>query len=185
MRFICIVIFTICSTLAYAQTRADSTQRKTIDTTHHHSARKAVYLSAILPGAGQIYNKKWWKAPIIYAAGGTLGYFVAANQHNYIIFRNGFRVVADTSNHQSTYIIGGINYNFEQLRTGRELYRKNRDLSIIGVVLVYVVNLVDANVDGHLFDFDMSDDLSLHWQPNMQLYAGGYIPSLTLKFNFK
>ncbi len=128
-----------------------------------HSPKKAVILSALLPGAGQVYNKKAWKVPIIYALGGTCIYFASINYQNYINFRNGFRYVSDTSNHTTMYFISGVGYNKDGLQIGRDDARKMRDLFIIGTLATYALNLLDANVDAQLFDFDMSDNLTLSY----------------------
>lgn len=147
-----------------------------------HSPKKAVLMSAILPGLGQAYNKKYWKIPVIYAAGGYLVYNVVNNQGFYENFKEGFRLLSDTSQRISEVIIGGISYSALQCKTNRDLFRRQRDLNIFATLLVYTLNLIDANVDAHLFDFDMGDNLSARWQP--ALMGSGSV-GVSLKLSLK
>lgn len=112
-------------------------------------------LSAVLPGAGQVYNKKIWKVSIIYLGFGATGYFFIQNRNIY----NGLRAE----------YLAGVNDGKPddiQLISSIDDYRKNRDIFAMAFVGVYALQIIDAAVDAHLFNFDVSDDLSLHWQPN-------------------
>ena len=148
----------------------------------YSSARKATILSAILPGAGQIYNRKYWKAPIIYAALGGLGYWAYTNQVQYKFYSNNLLYANDDD--ETT--IPTVNYSNTDLITQKKYYKKYRDLAIIVGVGVYIINIIDANVDAHLKTFDVSDDLSLQIKPytnidyNSKLQAG-----VSLKLRFK
>lgn len=122
--------------------------------------KKASVLSAILPGAGQVYNKKYWKVPIIYAAGGFLCYNVIRQNTNYIYYKNELLNV----------INGGTSaegFSQQQLVILKNQSKKWRDLSVAGVVILYVLNIIDANIDAHLKKFDISDDLSIHIFPSL------------------
>ncbi|MFN4123928.1 MAG: DUF5683 domain-containing protein [Flavobacteriales bacterium] len=149
----------------------------------YHSPRKATMLSAVLPGAGQFYNKKYWKIPIVYAGFGALAYSVGFNQQNYRFFKD------ELIRRQQG--IGGLDPDLERYSNAnldelQSFYRRNRDLSFIGIALLYVVNIIDSTVDAHLFEFDMSDDLSLKWNGNQgDLFATSlFQPRLTLSFRF-
>lgn len=146
----------------------------------YSSARKATIMSACFPGLGQLYNKKYWKAPVIYAALGGIAYWGISNQKKY-------KYYSDNLSSQVTYSVNATPYkSIDDLVTQKKYYRKYRDMSIMIGILVYLVNIIDANVDAHLKTFDISDDLSLQINPysnidyNNKLQAG-----VSLKFKFK
>jgi hypothetical protein len=148
-----------------------------------HSPKMATLMSAVLPGAGQIYNRKYWKAPIVWAGIGVCGYFIRNNHLLYTDYKNALIQRGDTSIKEPDKYLGV--YSSDQLITLQDQYRQNRDLFIIVTTLVYVLNVVDALVDAHLFTFDVSDDLSLNWQPyfNSGVYIGNHTGvSMQLKF---
>lgn len=124
-----------------------------------HSPHLASVLSAVLPGAGQIYNKKYWKVPIIYAGLGALSYSIIKNQQSFRAYQNELiaRSNKDTAAMNMNYAV----YPDEYLRSNRDYFRNNRDLSIIGVALIYTLNIVDAAVDAHLYNFDVNKSLSI------------------------
>jgi hypothetical protein len=127
-----------------------------------HSVRKATLMSTFVPGLGQAYNKKYWKIPIVYAALGTSIYFIFWNQEQYDEYRTAFDIrEADGEDKYQ-----GI-YSSENLITLQNYYRNNRDLSIIIAVLVYGLNILDANIDAHLYDFDVSENLSMRIEPTI------------------
>jgi hypothetical protein len=143
-----------------------------------HSPHKATFYSAIFPGLGQIYNKKYWKLPIIYGAIGGLGYAIHFNSTNYVKYKNAYRdfLIQDPGNKSYIKVIpinltvedveGQYATWFEQaLENKREYYRRYRDLSYIGMAAIYVLNMIDATVDAHFYNFDVSDDLSMKLQP--------------------
>jgi len=119
--------------------------------------KKAAFLSLILPGAGQIYNRHWWKTPFVYAAiGGSIAY-LQFNQSRYQRFKRALELELAKKPHEFT---GKIN-SAEALRNLRNKYDKDTQTSYIGVVVVYGIVAVEAFVDAHLQNFDISDDLSL------------------------
>ncbi len=126
-----------------------------------HSPRLAVFYSAVCPGLGQIYNKKYWKLPIIYGAGGAFAYFVGYNQMKYKKFRDAYA----NGDPDTPALIDGIYYDYEVLPRGRDYYRRYRDLSALGVGLIYFLNIIDAMVDATFFNYDVSDDLSMRVEP--------------------
>ncbi|PBQ31555.1 hypothetical protein CNR22_07170 [Sphingobacteriaceae bacterium] len=146
--------------------------------------RRASTLSAILPGLGQVYNKKYWKVPIIYVGLGGFGYMFVTNNREYNYYRQNLRAEADLD----PLTINETRYNTSQLQVQKVTYRKKRDIAILGIAILYILNIVDANVDAHLKTFDVSDDLSLQIDPWPSIYKSptGYRTgaglSLTLKF---
>lgn len=137
-----------------------------------HSVRKATLLSTFLPGAGQVYNHKVWKVPIIYAAFGTMAYLIQFNNKRYHQYNDALiaRLDSDPATVDNSY---QGKYSDENLRTLTDYYHRNRDFSVVITVLVYALNIIDAHVDAHLYSFDISDDLSLQMKPVMQpVYLG-------------
>ncbi len=158
-----------------SSTPSDSTiLKKNKKTERYHSPAKATWMSAALPGLGQIYNKRYWKPPIIYAGLAVSIYFLIDNQTKFIVARNSLRAREGVPGfdvdpkYQS--------YSASQIQSDRDFYRTNRDYSIIGITAVYALNLVDAVVDAHLKSFDVGDDLSLRVKPSWQ-YNGLHQPS--------
>lgn len=135
--------------------------------TRVHSPRKATIMSAVLPGAGQAYNRKYWKIPVVYAGFGVLGYLVKFNNDEYKIYKEAYKLRLDGD--ETTVDAFTQVYADQDLTTLKDYYRRNRDLSIIGMSLLYILNIIDASVDAHLFHFNVSDDLTMQWQPSLQL----------------
>jgi hypothetical protein len=163
-----------------------------------HSPRKATIYSAVLPGLGQVYNKRYWKVPLIYIGFGAIGYFINWNNENYQLFRIGYDHLTDQNPETQDYLkieaVRRNNYNldnpteFNNLKTAlsrqQDYYRRNRDLLIISFVGFYGLNIIDASVDAHLFDFDISDDLTLKWEPSMMNFDNNFVYCLNFRFNF-
>ena len=120
--------------------------------------KKAGLYSAILPGSGQVYTKKYWKVPIIYAGLITSAYFINDNSIQYKKYQDAAILSNKTEENQ-------LGYTYSQLITLTDHYRRNREISILCFIGTYILNIVDASVSAHLFDYDVSDDLSLHIQP--------------------
>jgi len=147
-----------------------------------HSASKAILYSAILPGAGQAYNKKYWKIPIIYAGIGALIYAIDFNQKNYSVFKSAYILRTDGD---SLTVDNYPRYSAENLRSLFEYYHRNRDLSYILISSLYILNILDAYVDAELFYFDVSDNLSLHSSPFiMNSLTGDRIGGLSFRLIF-
>jgi hypothetical protein len=139
------------------------------DDTIYHSPRKAALYSAYLPGLGQIYNRKYWKLPIIYAGFGTLGYFIVFNNVKFNEFKQAYK---DFPDHKLDY---PYPLTLEQIDRGMIFYKRYRDLSILGTLGFYLFQILDATVDAHLFDWDVGEDISLNVQPSLippSLYTG-------------
>ncbi len=130
-----------------------------------HSPKRATLLSAVLPGAGQVYNKKYWKVPIIYAAAGGTLYGVLFNTKYYNAFRDAYKERLSTGTNVDPQY---ARLQDQTLQSARDYYRYYRDLSYIGLGAVYILQLVDASVDAHFFDFKITEDLSLNVSPIVQ-----------------
>ena len=159
-----------------ARAQSDSAARSiphadTLDWRHRHSPTKASILSAVLPGAGQVYNKKYWKAPIVLVGLGTSIYFIRENNSQYQRYKDAY--IALTDNDPSTVDEFNGQFGSQTVLNVADTYRRWRDLSYIACGLVYVLNIVDASVDAHFVRFDVSSDLSLQVSPSLPLAAQG------------
>lgn len=142
-------------------------------------------MSAILPGLGQAYNKKFWKIPIIYAGMGGFGYMFVSNNTEYTRYRQFLRAEYDGD----PQTINSSGYTGDQLQALKLEHRRYRDFGAMGVGIIYILNIIDANVDAHLKTFDVSDDLSLQIKPHYTIYSTGtgFGPAtgITLKLTIK
>lgn len=117
---------------------------------------KAAFYSAVLPGLGQAYNKKYWKIPLVYGAIGTSLYFYLDSNKKYHQYRDAYKRRLEGYNDD--------NYTFldnSRLIAGQKFYQRNRDLSALFVVAFYALNIIDANVDAALLQFNVDENLSV------------------------
>ena len=166
-------------------TSSDEDLKYMIDLTKNPDAIKAVWLGAIVPGAGQIYNKSYWKLPIVYGAFMGCGYAITWTQGRYSNYKTAYldlytdiqagTVVEDPV---KTYIavlpdgyslsqVGGASTWMNTLKNRQSIMRRYRDYSILATVIVYALSLIDAYVDAQLFDYDISPDLTLNVEPQI------------------
>lgn len=149
---------------------------------------KALLKSAVVPGWGQIQNGQAWKTAIIYVGAGTLIYLVRFNNENYQEYRTAYNKRVDGDSSTIDKFEGRL--PTRTLQSTRDFYRRNRDLSYIGLGVLYILNLIDAYVYSHLSNFDISDDLSLNLRPLSPGSAVrpsgrlGWEPSFTLSYRF-
>jgi hypothetical protein len=160
-------------------TKKDSSE-KILKRELNRQARIAAFCSAIVPGLGQAVNKKWWKIPIIYAAGAGVGYFFIQNHTQYVLYRNEITFRVNNPNQSNNF----PDYSLDNLVIIKNQYRKYRDLSTMGLGLIYVLNILDAYVDGHLKKFDVSENLSIHIKPHIFYTAQSpmYYSGIQVKF---
>lgn len=151
-----------------------------------HSPTVAGYLS-IIPGGGQIYNKKYWKPPIIYLGMGIATYFAVDfyKQTSYYKEEYIYRV-----NNDQPFLHPELEtQHTDNVLAMRNLYRTRMEVAIAATAIIYALNIVDAVVDAHLFYFDVSDDLSMRITPSIQMNpfstSISYVPSVGLKFKIK
>ena len=125
---------------------------------------RAAFYSAIVPGLGQIFNKKYWKLPLVYAGVGAPIYFYVDNDSKYREYRNEYkkrlRGIYDTED--PTF--GKLDN--DRVIQGQQFYQRNRDLSLVVAIGFYILNVVDANIDAHLMQFNVNDKLTI--QPAME-----------------
>lgn len=147
-------------------------------------ARASLY-SAMLPGLGQIYNGDYWKIPIFYSGFIITGYFISSNNAQYERYN---RMYYNTTDPESPDY---GRFNAQTMKYYKDTYRRFRDYSILSGILVYALNIIDANVFAHLQDFDVSDDLSASFAPGLILplnpkFAHNINPAVgfQLRFNF-
>lgn len=143
---------------------------------------RAVWLGILFPGLGQIYNRSYWKLPIVY--GGLMGcaYAIAWNNGRYLAYRQAYMDISadatlstDPTRSYNAILkegytvatMGGKSTYTQTLRENTNIYHRYRDIGIVVAVLVYALSVVDAFVDAQLFDFDISPDLSMHVEPGL------------------
>lgn len=153
---------------------------------------KAAFYSAVLPGLGQIYNKRYWKVPIVYAALGTGVYAYTYNDDLYDRFRSAFKrrragftddEFYDLNN--SGIVPGSPDLSDQALQDAQERYQRDRDLALLITVALYALNIIDANVDAHLKQFNVDDDLSLDIRPYLEQQPVSTNPNYGLAFTLK
>ncbi|WP_417368089.1 DUF5683 domain-containing protein [Flavobacterium beibuense] len=141
---------------------------------------KAAFYSAVLPGLGQAYNKKYWKIPIVYAAIGTSLYYYSWNNKKYHEYRDAYK----------TLLAGGTvtgelaDIGEDRLIRAQKFHQKNRDLSMLLALGFYVLNIVEANVNAHLMQFNVNDNLSLRPQLQQNQIDYKHNMGLTLSYQF-
>jgi hypothetical protein len=168
------------------------------------SPKKASIYSALFPGLGQIYNKKYWKLPIIYGGFAGLIYGYSWNNNLYDEYFDAYRTISQYSSPEEMteedkeYLDDFINnpsidltnpshfdYATTQFSGGKDFYRRNRDLTIIVMAVLHVLNIIDASVDAHLFDYDISDDLSMNIEPSpINISGSKQVMGMSVNFNF-
>lgn len=166
----------------------DTTARKAIDPL---SPSKAAFYSAILPGLGQAYNKKYWKIPLVYAALGTGIYFYIDNNNQYNRYRNAFKnrlAGFDTDEFWGTDIndnpLSTPNISNDGLIRAQRTLKRNKELSLLITIGIYALNIIDANVDAHLLQFNVDDNLALKPHFNFNEFDATTNLGLTLNFQF-
>tara|TARA_R110002049_G_scaffold25194_3_gene88571 strand:+ start:12170 stop:12760 length:591 start_codon:yes stop_codon:yes gene_type:complete len=121
---------------------------------------KAAFYSAIFPGLGQIYNKKYWKAPIVWGALAAPTYFYLENNSEYKRYRRAYKLRKTGFQDEFTDDLGNVSVSIETLERAQEQLRENRDLSLMWGVILYVLQIVEASVNAHLLQFNTDDNLS-------------------------
>jgi len=177
-RAIILLVFLVLSGLSFGQ-KIDSTAKKQFIP----NPKTASSLSALLPGAGQVYNRSYWKLIPIYAGIGAGLYLFSQERRSYRDLKDAyiFRYVDSTAVDPFPGQILSQNY----LNTEIEAHRKRLELSVIVMVGIYAIQIVEAAVDAHLSSFDVSDNLSLKIRPNVQRFGNTHYASASLTLNFK
>jgi Family of unknown function (DUF5683) len=178
----------------YSGKKMSQAERDSIDKRLHDNPKRATIYSAILPGAGQVYNKKYWKVPIVYAAIGIPAYAFFYNKSWYLKCQYALTVAVNLADNGSVgddslkkvapELQPFVKTNDQNgIITNRDSFRKNQDYSVLFFLLFYGLNIVDATVDAHLKDFNVNSDLSFQIKP---MIMPGPTPSagITLAFDF-
>ena len=144
---------------------------------------KAAFYSAILPGLGQAYNGSYWKIPIAYGGLATGIYFYLDNDKQYNRYRDAYK--NRLAGRDDEFTIEGVQrITTDGLIRAQELYQKNKEISILVTVGVYILNIIDANVEAHLRQFNVDEDLSVKPNLDFDALSGKTNYGLTLNFNF-
>ena len=140
---------------------------------------KAAFYSAVLPGLGQAYNGSYWKIPIAYAGLGTGVYFYLENDEQYERYRDAYknRLAGKPDEFENRITTDG-------LIRAQEFYQKNKEISVLVTVGVYILNIIDANVEAHLRQFNVDEDLSVKPNLDFNSLSGKTNYGLTLNYNF-
>lgn len=152
--------------------------------------QKALILAGIAPGAGQIYNKKYWKLPLVYGLLGTLGAVEYFFQTHYADYRDAKAMIAGEPNKYLPLLANAASVPIDdfgyaknenstaRIESGIIFYRRNRDLYILLLLAGHGLQMLDAIVDANLHDFDVGRDLTLHWQPALLPVPGQLVPGV-------
>ncbi len=169
------------------------------------SPKKASIYAALFPGLGQVYNGKYWKLPIVYGGYVGLIYVLGWNNNNYNDYFDAYQTISkyQTVSQMSEADKDYLNDMFKipywdmnanpshfdsfksQLKSGKDYYRRNRDLSVIAIAAMHVLSIIDASVDANLADFDINENLSMRVEP-MPFYVGkgNQVIGINVAFNF-
>ena len=154
---------------------------------------KAAFYSAVLPGLGQIYNKRYWKAPIVWGAIGTGVYFYSINNTAYNRYRNAFKRRKAGFTDDEFFDLGEPDEGKVEpdvsdtaLEDAQERFQRDRDLSLLITIALYALNIIDANVDAHLKQYNVDENLSFDIRPYLDMNPVSSNPNygltMTLKF---
>ncbi|NJK85234.1 MAG: hypothetical protein HC906_03975 [Bacteroidales bacterium] len=135
-----------------------------------HSPPKAALMSAIIPGLGQIYNNKVWKVPLLYGGLGVTFYYYSYYQKRYVVARNISKELSDpeisaSQKNEMVFSIYGIKVHGDRIADVKKQYERYRSYNFLFIGGIYILNIVDALVDAYMFEYDISDDLSLEVNP--------------------
>ncbi len=171
----------LCCLLAMGTTAQQNNKRSSVPTDTNtvtkkdtskifiHSPRTATIRSAMIPGWGQAYNKKYWKIPLVYGALGTCVGFFIYNRNEYVAARDAYRYMMDSDPSNDALIAPKFRpIDPEAVRQYRNAIRQNVDYSVLAFLVCWGLNVVDATVDGHLNSFEVNDNLSLRIKPGYQ-----------------
>lgn len=149
---------------------------------------RAAFYSAVLPGLGQIYNRSYWKLPLVYGGLGAAGYFYVTNNKEYHNYRDAFKRRRAGYTDDPYYDLNGDgegpDVTDNGLENGQDYYQGNRDLSLLIFIGVYALQIIDANVDAHLKQFNINKDLTLNPYMEQSTFYGTPDVGLSLTLQF-
>jgi len=165
-QILAVVIMLCMSLFGYSQEikTPDASRVKSQDSVQvsKHSPTAAI-LWSIIPGGGQIYNKKYWKVPIVYGLLEASGYFLTKYATDMMLYRREF--INRRDGHTDLLIPSLADTPDENILAMKQTSQRNMEICIAATAIIYTLGFIDAMVDAHLYYFDVSDDLSLHWSP--------------------
>ncbi|GGG88858.1 hypothetical protein GCM10011416_01520 [Polaribacter pacificus] len=185
---ICICVFTSFCSFAQkdtVQTQASKTNEKIIIVEEYKplAPAKAAFYSAVLPGLGQIYNKKYWKAPVVWAAMSTSIYLYIDNNKEFDRYRTAFKLREAGLKDEFTNDDGSVLISRNGLINAQKTLRQNRDLSLLTTAVFYVLQIIEASVNAHLLQFNTNDNLT--FQPMIQQHPMNFdAPKFGLSFKY-
>lgn len=205
--FVGIILFLLCFNLEAQELTVpkDSLKISVSSQKKVSSPKKASIYAALFPGLGQVYNGKYWKLPIVYGGYVGLIYVLGWNNNNYSDYFDAYKTIAkysavtqmtqedkDYLNNLFKIPYWNLNLNpsrFEsfktQMKSGKDFFRRNRDMSIIGIAVLHVLSIIDASVDANLSDFEINDNLSMRVDPMpMNFGKGAQVIGINVAFNF-
>lgn len=146
---------------------------------------RAAFYSAVLPGLGQAYNGKYWKIPIVYTALGVGVYFYVNNDEQYHRYRDAYKSrLAGRTDDEFTTEEGNQLLSNDGLIDAQKFYQRNKEISLLVLVGLYALNIIDANVDAHLQQFNVNENLALKPAFNYNQFDGQTNYGVSLNFNF-
>ena len=169
-----------------------------VDQVQGRSPETAAMYAAVLPGLGQVYNHKYWKLPLLYGGAAALVYAIHFNNKYYKKYSSAYRDILLMDPNNKSYMEFANKWHLTEeevtvtylswfkttLSNRKNYYRRYRDLSIFGMAGLYVVQIVDACVDAHFFNFDVSDDLAVRWSPSLQPADGSTLAGANIAISF-
>ena len=142
---------------------------------------KAAFYSAVLPGLGQVYNKRYWKLPLIYGGIGASIYYYDLNNKNFKRYRNAYkRRLAGFTDDE----FQGVIFDNDRLIDGMNFYKQYRDQSMLFIIGTYFLNILDANIDAHLKQYNINQNLSLKPYMDQNPIVADHHFGVSLNFNF-
>lgn len=148
------------------------------------SPSKAAFYSAILPGLGQAYNKKYWKIPFVYATLGSGVYLYSVNNNNYNRVRNAFKLRLNNKPDEFDGLGGNIFLSEDALISAQKSYKKDRDLSLLVSVGLYVLQILEASTNAHLLQHNVNDNLTINPKLIKNTFNNKTIVGAQINFNF-
>ena len=194
--FVFSILFLATGFCSFAQVKIQADTIPVDQTPSIHSPRKATIYSAVLPGLGQIYNKKYWKVPLIYGGFIAFGYGINWNNNYYVLYKQAYSDIVDDDPNTNSFKDLDIEGNWDwtnssqvsqfttRLLNAKNSARRNRDFMIILTAGFYALNIIDASVDAHFFNFDIGDDLTFNWAPGPVYCAGKRVPGINVQIRF-
>lgn len=197
--YLCLIIAVLTVYNNYAQKTSNKKIKDTINTSNLKikdtlkvssdnfkplSPAKAAFYSAVLPGLGQAFNKKYWKIPIIYGAIGSGIYFYQSNNDNYERARTAYKLRINEKPDEFDGLNGNIFLSKDALMSAQKSYKKNRDLSIMVTAGFYILQIVEASVNAHLLQLNVDSDLSVSPQIILDETSKKAIVGASVNFKF-